>query len=290
MLILECKQGELQNGKMIVVKKFNFKQLTNPDVQKKLFMNEVFPLTSPKHPNIVRCVGYCSEKSNEVVKHNGIFVLAESQPEMLLCLEYLTMGSLDKHLKDESSGLDWRTCYKIIKGVCCGLHYLHEECRPQNNNAFIIHLDLKPANILLDENMVPKVADFSLSKLLCDKKTQTCPVEGTLGYMAPEYISEGKITTKADIYSLGVVIIEIITGSKADLSNPDIEHEEGIIMKIKEHVEKLCEKSREVRDKIELAEGNGMVATDKIETWLARADTIIFEGMAVCESKQIGLN
>ena len=99
MLILECKQGKLQNGKMIAVKKFNFKQLTNPDVQEKLFMNEVFPLMSLRHPNIVRCVGYCSEKSSEVVKHNGIFVLAESQPEMLLCLEYLTMGSLDKHLK-----------------------------------------------------------------------------------------------------------------------------------------------------------------------------------------------
>jgi serine/threonine protein kinase len=83
-------------------------------------------------------------------------------------------------IADESSGLDWRTCYKIIKGVCCSLHYLHEECRPQNNNAFIIHLDLKPSNILLDENMVPKVADFGLSKLLYDKKTQICPVEGTL--------------------------------------------------------------------------------------------------------------
>jgi serine/threonine protein kinase len=83
-------------------------------------------------------------------------------------------------IADESYGLDWRTCYKIIKGVCCGLHYLHEECRPQNTNSFIIHLDLKPANILLDENMVPEVADFGLSKLLDDKKTQTCPIEGTL--------------------------------------------------------------------------------------------------------------
>ena len=96
MLILECKQGELQNGKMIAVKKF--KQLTNPDDQQKLFENEVLPLMRLRNPNIVRCVGYCSEKSSVVVKHNGIFVLAESH-EMLLCLEYLTMGSLDKHLK-----------------------------------------------------------------------------------------------------------------------------------------------------------------------------------------------
>jgi len=96
MLILECKQGELQNGKMIAVKKF--KQLTDPDDQQKLFENEVLPLMRLRNPNIVRCVGYCSEKSSEIVKHNGIFVLAESH-EMLLCLEYLTMGSLDKHLK-----------------------------------------------------------------------------------------------------------------------------------------------------------------------------------------------
>jgi serine/threonine protein kinase len=83
-------------------------------------------------------------------------------------------------IADESSGLDWRTCYKIIKGVCFALHYLHEECRPQNNNASIIHLDLKPANILLDENMVPKVTDFGLSKLFYDKTIQTCHRQGTL--------------------------------------------------------------------------------------------------------------
>ena len=76
------------------------------------------------------------------------------------------------HFSDECDGFDWHTRYKIIKGICCGLHYLHEECRPQNNNAFIIHLDLKPANILLDENMVPKLADFGLSKLVCDNQTQ----------------------------------------------------------------------------------------------------------------------
>jgi serine/threonine protein kinase len=84
------------------------------------------------------------------------------------------------NIADESSRLDWRTCYKIIKGVCGGLHYLHEECRSQINDAFIVHMDLKPANILLDVNMVPKVADFGLSKLFYDKRTQTFSLEGTL--------------------------------------------------------------------------------------------------------------
>lgn len=73
---------------------------------------------------------------------------------------------------DESSGLDWCTRYRIIRGTCFGLHYLHEECKSQLN-ASIIHLDLKPANILLDDNMVPKIADFGLSKILDMGKTQT---------------------------------------------------------------------------------------------------------------------
>ena len=72
---------------------------------------------------------------------------------------------------DESSGLDWPSRYKIIKGICCGLHYLHEECQ---TNASVIHLDLKPANILLDDNMEPKIADFGLSKFFDDQKVQTC--------------------------------------------------------------------------------------------------------------------
>lgn len=72
---------------------------------------------------------------------------------------------------EESHGLDWDKRYEIIKGICCGLNYLHEEC-PINGS--IIHMDLKPANILLDDNMVPKIADFGLSRLFNDKKTRTC--------------------------------------------------------------------------------------------------------------------
>ncbi|KAL6599884.1 hypothetical protein ACP70R_045535 [Stipagrostis hirtigluma subsp. patula] len=137
----------------------------------------------------------------------------ENESERLLCLEYLPKGSLREHLSDESSGLDWNTRYKIIEGICYGLHYLHTEWKA---NTPIIHMDLKPPNILLDDNMVPKIADFGLSRLFGEEQTRTCTIsrDGTLGYMAPEYLSRGIITKKLDIFSLGVIIIEIMTGRK----------------------------------------------------------------------------
>ncbi|CAN6361268.1 unnamed protein product, partial [Urochloa humidicola] len=113
------------------------------------------------HPNVVQLVGYCSETEEKLVLHNGKYVYAEKS-ERLLCLEYLRKGSLCNHVSDASSGLDWDTRYKIIEGICNGLHYLHEEWQPSTP---IIHRDLKPANILLDDNMVPKIADFGLSRL-----------------------------------------------------------------------------------------------------------------------------
>jgi len=93
--------------------------------------------------------------------------------------------------------------YEIIKGICRGLHFLHE--------SNIVHLDLKPQNILLDDTMMPKIADFGLSRLLGEQKsrTVTLKIAGTFGYMAPEYINQGIISPKADIFSLGVIIIEI---------------------------------------------------------------------------------
>ncbi|CAO2141076.1 unnamed protein product, partial [Urochloa humidicola] len=107
-------------------------------------------------------------------------------------------------------GLDWRTCYPIIKGICEGLHYLHQ----QN----IVHLDLKPANILLDSKLVPRIADFGLAKCFDEKQTRaiTSKVVGSQGYMAPESY-DGVITYKADIYSLGVIITEMLTGQKGYL-------------------------------------------------------------------------
>jgi len=129
--------------------------------------------------------------------------------ESLLCHEYLERGSLQKNLFGEgSSYLPWETRFKIIKGICHGLRFLHR--------IPIIHMDLKPENILLDNNMMPKIADFGLSRLFGQEQTRanTQNVVGSYGYIAPEYLYRGEISTQSDIYSLGLLIIETTTGEK----------------------------------------------------------------------------
>ncbi|CAL5051383.1 unnamed protein product [Urochloa decumbens] len=198
-------KGVLDNGEEIAVKKLYNKHLGLED--DKQFTNECTNLMRLQHQNIVRLVGYCHEIAHKVVEYNGQYVYAEVK-ERALCFEYLQGGSLDKHVSDESCGLDWHTCYKIIKGICEGLHYLHNGSKDP-----IYHLDLKPANILLDENMVPKIGDFGLSRLF--DSTQTCTTKGiigTLGYMPPEYINRYQITAKFDVFSLGVIIIQVMAG------------------------------------------------------------------------------
>ncbi|KAK1682686.1 hypothetical protein QYE76_043534 [Lolium multiflorum] len=199
-------KGVLQNGEIIAVKKIVSSLM--PGLQKQ-FESEVYHLMMLNHTNIVRCVGYCYEIKNECLEYNGKYVFAE-MAERLLCLEYLPNGSLDRYISDESSGLDWSTRYKIIEGICYGLRHLHEE-----NGKPIIHLDLKPANILLDDGMVPKITDFGLSRLLDQQQTIcTTSRDGTFGYMAPEFLRGGTITPKSDIFSLGVIMMEIITGHR----------------------------------------------------------------------------
>nr|XP_051206661.1 uncharacterized protein LOC127321676 isoform X2 [Lolium perenne] len=126
----------------------------------------------------------------------------------MLCFDYMHNGSLDSFIYDEFNDRNWCTRYAIIKGICEGLEYLHEKLKPP-----MYHLDLKPANILLDENMSAKIADFGVSRLFLEEKTRkTETVLGTRGYIPPEYINEGLISTKFDIFRLGVVIIKIMTG------------------------------------------------------------------------------
>ncbi|KAF7011839.1 hypothetical protein CFC21_026102 [Triticum aestivum] len=130
------------------------------------FEKEFRNLTSLLHKNIVRLVGFCHETQKECVLHNEKMIFAE-RTHMALCFEYMQNGDLGRYLSDEYSGHDWPTRYAIIKGICEGLKYLHEDLKPP-----IYHLDLKPANILLDDKMVPKLADFGLSKLFGQEQTR----------------------------------------------------------------------------------------------------------------------
>ncbi|KAK1606933.1 hypothetical protein QYE76_030606 [Lolium multiflorum] len=194
-------KGMLQNG-TIAVKRLLF----NIHMDENEFQREVQCLMKVKHKNIVRFLGYCADTQGNMEKYDGKLVMADVQ-QRLLCFEYLPNGNVHDYITDASSRLEWRTCYKIIKGICNGLHHLH--CN------HIVHLDLKPLNVLLDEHMVPKIADFGLSRCFEENQSQTITskVVGTLGYFAPELYS-GKITMKSDIYSLGVIIIEMLTGEK----------------------------------------------------------------------------
>ncbi|KAF7081842.1 hypothetical protein CFC21_085749 [Triticum aestivum] len=195
-------KGMLGKG-MVAVKRLSERF----DIKEIKFNEEVSCLLNVKHKNIVRFLGYCSDTQGIMMNYEGKNVLADVR-QRLLCFEYLAKGSLDKYITGPSCGLEWRKRYLIIKGVCEGLYYLHVKQR-------IVHLDLKPANILLDDNMAPKIADFGLSRRFDEKQSRdfTSKLMGTLGYLAPEFLS-GEITFKLDIYSLGVIIIEILTGKK----------------------------------------------------------------------------
>ncbi|XP_062182925.1 uncharacterized protein LOC133887032 [Phragmites australis] len=195
-------KGLLQNGTVAVKKLFNALEMDDDK-----FIKEVASLMRMKQKNIVRFLGSCADTQGKIWHYKGKMVIAE-EPQRLLYFEFRPKGCLDKYITDVSEGLEWRTRYQIIKGVCEGLYYLH-----QKN---IVHLDLKPANILLNDDMVHKIADFGLSRCFDEKQSRaiTKNLVGSQGYLAPEFDS-GLITFKSDIYSLGVIIIEILTGQKA---------------------------------------------------------------------------
>jgi len=195
-------KGKLEEGMVVAVKK-----LSNTFMYEKEFHREVECLIKAKHENIVRFLGYCSDTQGQAGSYGGKFVMANVQ-QRLLCFEYLPGGTLDGYITGASCGLDWRSRYKIINGICQGLHYLH---RNQ-----IVHLDLKPPNILLDGNMIPKITDFGLSRQFDEKQSRaiTTKIGGTMGYLAPESFGSREITYRYDIYSLGVIITEILTGKK----------------------------------------------------------------------------
>ncbi|KAJ0229977.1 Cysteine-rich receptor-like protein kinase 26 [Hirschfeldia incana] len=186
-------KGVLCDGQVIAVKRLS----QNAQQGEIEFKNEFLLVAKLQHRNLVKLLGYSIDGT-----------------ERLLVYEYLPHTSLDKFIFDPVHGkeLDWEIRYKIIGGVARGLLYLHQDSRLR-----IIHRDLKASNILLDEEMTPKIADFGLARLFdIDHTTQryTNRIVGTFGYMAPEYVMHGQFSFKTDVYSFGVLVLEIISGKK----------------------------------------------------------------------------
>ncbi|CAM0907780.1 unnamed protein product [Alopecurus aequalis] len=201
-------RGVLRDG-FVAVKKFN------SAIDDNTFLGEVDCLTRIQHPNVVQYLGFCAGAYKNLAKYGEQRVLAET-PHQLICFEYIRNGSLRQHIDAQPCRLAWHMCYKIIQGICLGLHYLHENR--------IIHRDMKPDNILLDDDMNPKITDFGISRLLGDGKSRiiTEEIRGTLGYIAPECLHGRRFTAKSDIYSLGTIITEIVTGHKPTLMNEPV--------------------------------------------------------------------
>ncbi|CAL4971088.1 unnamed protein product [Urochloa decumbens] len=176
-------------------------------VGEKQFGNEVRTIGLIQHVNLVRLRGFCS--------HGG---------ERLLVYDLMPNGSLDKAMFGAGApALSWPERFRIAVGVARGLQYLHEECRE-----CIIHCDVKPENILLDAGLVPKVADFGMAKLVGrDFSRVLTTVRGTVGYLAPEWIAGVPVTAKADVYSYGMVLLEIISGRRNARCWEDTEELEG---------------------------------------------------------------
>ncbi|PHT55839.1 hypothetical protein CQW23_04325 [Capsicum baccatum] len=192
-------KGTLADGTIIAVKQLSSKSRQG----NREFVNEIGMMSGLHHPNLVRLYGCCVERN-----------------QLLLVYEYMENNNLSHVLfgpEDCQPKLDWPTRQKICVGIAKGLAYLHEESPLK-----MIHRDIKGTNVLLDKDLSPKISDFGLAKLHDEEKTHvTTRVAGTIGYMAPEYALWGYLTHKADLYSFGVVVLELVAGKNNMKYHPD---------------------------------------------------------------------
>ncbi|KAL1542097.1 G-type lectin S-receptor-like serine/threonine-protein kinase LECRK3 [Salvia divinorum] len=179
-------KGVVQNGqKMVAVKRLE-KDFAQGEIE---FQTELKTIGKMYHRNLVRLLGYCFDGDNK-----------------LLVFEYMSNGSLADILFNQEKRLSWEERIDIARDISRGILYLHQECETQ-----IIHCDIKPQNILMDDNWRAKISDFGVAKLLKQDQTNTYTgIRGTKGYVAPEWYKQQAITVKADVYSFGVMLLEII--------------------------------------------------------------------------------
>lgn len=209
-------KGVLPNGKEIAVKSLK----STGSQGDREFQAEVDTISRVHHRHLVSLVGYCMSESRK-----------------LLVYEFVPNKTLEYHLHGKDRPvMDWDTRLKIAVGSSKGLAYLHEDCHPR-----IIHRDIKAANILIENNLEAKVADFGLAKFSQDTNTHVSTrVMGTFGYLAPEYASSGKLTDKSDVFSYGIMLLELITG-RPPLDNTGDYEEDSLV----DWARPLCAKAME---------------------------------------------
>ncbi|XP_024975572.1 cold-responsive protein kinase 1-like [Cynara cardunculus var. scolymus] len=214
----EVFKAIVDGGVVVAVKKLHVGSRA-----KKEFENEIKLISNVRHRNLILQLGWCTDG-----------------PELLLVLEYMPQGSLDKFLWGEKRGqLNWKQRSDIIVGIAKGLAHLHGEFHVK-----IIHRDIKSSNILLDDDFQPKIADFGLARFQPEDETHVSTrFAGTMGYTAPEYANRGHLSEKVDVYSFGIVALEVISGRRCS----DVNYDEPQMEYLLDQAWQLYEKGTHVK-------------------------------------------